>query len=522
MTKRNREPQQMGKTEQNSDDIEASDQDGIFDVKHLEADIKRHSIRGGAITLFAHGAKVFLMFGGLVVLARLLSPKDFGLLAMVTSITAFAVIFKDMGLSTATVQKSEINQGQISVLFWVNTCVGLITMFVVAAMAPVIARFYYEPRLTHITLVLSITFFLGGLSVQHQALLRRQMRFGVLALIQTISTAVSIATGIIIALCGAGYWALVFMPLVMSGTTAIGFLTTCRWRPGLPVRGSGVRPMLLFGGHITGSSIIHFFSRNLDKILIGRLCGDGMLGLYSESHKILNVPISNLRAPVNAVAIPALSRLQNDPDRYKRFYSQLLLVLALISMPVLAFLGVCAENVILVVLGDQWVEMSGIFRMLVVAGFMQAVAGTRGLVLISCGQTGRYLKWGIISSMISICAIAIGIPWGALGVATVLAFTRNLELIPSLWYSFRYTPVTIGTFFKSIWRSMAASIVMGAALFFFSFSFVSPNVFIQTFLSLLFGFVVFILAWFAIPGGAKELKRLYAFTSFLLPNRRNS
>ncbi len=512
----------MGNIERDPGDLASSDQDSFFDVKHLEADIKGHSIRGGALTLLAQGAKIFLMFAGMAVLWRLLSPKDFGLLGMVTSVTAFAVIFKDMGLSTATVQKSEVNHGQISVLFWVNTCIGLITMFVVAAMAPLISRFYYEPRLTHITLVLSITFFLGGLSIQHQALLRRQMRFGVLALIQISSMVVSIATGIILALCGAGYWALVFMQLAMSGTTAIGILTTCRWRPGLPVRGSGVRPMLRFGGHITGFSMIVFFSRNLDKILIGRFCGEGMLGLYTESHKILQVPITNLRTPMNSVAIPALSRLQNDPDRYKRFYSQLLLVLASVSMPLLAFLCVCSENVILLVLGDQWVEMNGIFKMLAVAGFMQAVAGTRGLVLISHGQTGRYLKWGIISGVITICAIAIGIPWGALGVATGMAFAWNITLVPSLWYCFRYTSVTTGTFFKGVWRPMAASIVMGAALFFFSFLIVSQSVFLQTFLSFLVGVLVFILVWVAIPGGVEELKKMYGFASYLIPKRSKS
>ncbi|MBN2295015.1 MAG: lipopolysaccharide biosynthesis protein, partial [Pirellulales bacterium] len=416
----------MEATEQNTAGLDASDQVDFFDVKHLEADIRGHSIRGGAVTLFAQGARVFLMFAGFVVLARLLSPKDFGLLAMVTSVTAFAVIFKDMGLSTATVQKSEINHGQISVLFWVNTCIGFLTMLVVAVIAPFISRFYGESRLTYITLVLSITFFLGGLSIQHQALLRRQMRFGTLASIQILSMLVSIISGIIFALCGAGYWALVFMQLAMSGTTTIGLMTFCRWRPGLPVRRSGVRSMLRFGGHITGFSIINYFSHNLDKILIGRFCGDGMLGLYSESYRIIYTPISNLRSPMTAVAIPALSRLQNDPDRYKRFYSQMLMVLALISIPVLVFLCACSENVILLVLGEQWVAMNWIFKMLAVAGLMQTTAGTRGLVLISCGQTGRYLKWGIIGSATTICAIAIGIPWGALGVATALAITWNL------------------------------------------------------------------------------------------------
>ena len=167
-------------------------------------------------------------------------------------------------------------------------------------------------------------------------------------------------------------------------------------------------------------------------------------------------------------------------------------------------------------------EMSGIFSMLAVAGFMQAVAGTRGLVLISHGQTGRYLKWGIMASTMSICAIAIGIPWGALGVATALAIMWNLNLIPSLWYCFRYTSVTTGTFFKGVWRPMAASIVMGAALFFFSFLIVSQSVFLQTFLSFLVGAVVFISVWVAIPGGVDELKRMYGFTSFLIPKRSKS
>ena len=234
---------------------EESLQNNFFDTEYLKTDLKGRSVRGGAVTMAAQGVTFFIRMGSTMVLARLLTPQDFGLIAMVTAVTGFVVMFKDMGLSMATVQKAEINHGQISTLFWINVVLSLGVMLVTAALAPAIAWFYGEPRLTWITLALAGAFVFGGLTVQHQALLRRSMRFGTLALIGIIGMLVGIVAAIIAAWYGAGYWALVIMQLSGAIAGAIAVWVACGWRPSLPVRCSGVREMLAFGGNLTGFNI---------------------------------------------------------------------------------------------------------------------------------------------------------------------------------------------------------------------------------------------------------------------------
>lgn len=261
----------------------AADPAEHFRIDHLKADLKGQSIRGGAITIGAQACKFVLQLGVNVVVTRLLTPQDYGLLAMVNSVTGIVHLFKDLGLSTATVQKAEINHGQISTLFWVNMALSATGALLTAAIAPVIAWFYGEPRLIGITLVLSLAIFLSGLTVQHSALLTRQMRFAALAIADITSILVAITTAIVLALYGAGYWALVLMQLALMITYVVAVWVMCSWRPGPPVRHSGVRSMLAFGGNVTGFSFLHYLAQNLDNVLIGRYAGAQQLGVYAKA-----------------------------------------------------------------------------------------------------------------------------------------------------------------------------------------------------------------------------------------------
>jgi len=480
-------------------------QDEYFDTSHLKADLKGRSVRGGAVTMAAQGAKFFLQIGSTVVLARLLTPQDFGLIAMVTAVTGFVVMFKDMGLSMATIQRAEINHGQISTLFWINVLLSLGIMLVTAALAPAIAWFYDEQRLTWITLALAGAFIFGGLTIQHQALLKRQMRFVTLALIQIISISAGILAAIIAAWQGMGYWALVIQQLAIAIANLIAVWVACGWRPDLPTRRSGIRGMLAFGSHITGFNVINYFARNSDNILIGRFCGSGTLGLYSKAYNLLLLPISQIRGPLNAVALPALSRIQDDPNRYKSYYTKLLLLISFISMPLTVFMSVCSKSFIPLLLGDQWLGASSIFQVLAIAAFIQPAASTRGLVLVTMGQSGRYLKFGLINGVLIVASFAIGIRWGAIGVALAYTIANFLILIPSLWYCFRLTPISVATFFKAIVRPVIASLTMAMVVQLgHRFVFGQPDIIIIS-ISLIIGLLTYLLTWTLLPGGLQLL-----------------
>ncbi len=300
----------------------------FFCTDHLKTELKQRSVRGGAVTLVAQAIKFVLRMGSTVVLARLLSPEDYGLIGMATVVIGFVQLFKDLGLSAATVQKSEINHQQVSTLFWINLIISFAIALLVIALAPLVARFYDEPLLRGITMALAITFIFGGLTVQHQALLQRQMRFAALAKIEIISMLVGVIVAVASAWYGLGYWALVHMQIATVITNAIAVWLSCSWRPGLPSQDSAIKSMLAFGGNLTGFRLVNYFSRNLDNLLIGRYWGSQQLGLYAKAYQLVLLPIEQINSPVNSVALPTLSSLQSEPEKYSKYYYKAILLRA--------------------------------------------------------------------------------------------------------------------------------------------------------------------------------------------------
>lgn len=448
----------------------------FFSTEHLKTDLKGRSVRGGAVTIAAQGIHFFLQMGSTIVLARLLTPQDYGLIAMVTAVTGFVAMFKDMGLSMATVQRAEVNHGQISTLFWINVLLSIGVMLVIAALAPAIAWFYGESRLLWITLALSCGFVFGGLTVQHQALLRRQMRFGALALIQITSMVAGIVTAIGAAWYGAGYWALVVMQLAAAIANAVAVWIVSGWRPSLPVRHTGVRDMLAFGGNLTGFNVVNYLGRNADNMLIGKFCGSGPLGLYSKAYGMLMLPIEQITAPISAVAVPALSRLQNDPETYRRYYYRAISTIAFITMPLIAVLAALSDEIIRIVLGTQWEDAAIIFNILAVTAFRQPVTSTTGWVLVSLGQTKRMMLWGLIAVPVTVLSFIIGLPWGPVGVATSYTLCTLFALaVPGLLFAFKYSPISLLGFFKAVWRPATVSVIMYASLELAKYYFASSN-----------------------------------------------
>jgi O-antigen/teichoic acid export membrane protein len=483
--------------------------DEFFGTEHITADLKYHSVRGGIATMATQFVKLCLQIGSVAVLARLLEIEDFGLVAMITAIIAFATIFKDIGLSTATIQTHDINHHQVSTLFWINAAIGFVIMLLIAACAPAIALFYGEPRLTTVTLVLATVFFIGGLGVQQQALLRRQMRFGILGVIEISSLTIGIGIAIISGLYGARYWALVLMQVATAISNTIGTWLVCKWRPGFLIKLSTIRSLLTFGGHLTGFNIVNYLARNMDKILIGRYWNSLVLGLYDRAYQIVLLPMASIRTPLLNVAIPALSRLQDDPGRYRNYYTRLISLLSMISMPLMVFCFFCSRSIILLIFGEKWIEANSIFKMLALVGFIEPVAGTRGSVLISLGQSARCLRWGILNSIAMITAFIIGIRWGALGVATCYAMAIYSILLPSLWYCFRFSPLNVGHFLSAVWRPVIASFVMGLAIF-SSLSFVTGQApIIKIIICSIIGFIVYMLMWLVLPDGLAWIREMY-------------
>jgi PST family polysaccharide transporter len=295
-----------------------------FMTDHLQADLGARTARAGAVTVVSHSIRFLITIAATAVMARLLRPSDYGLIGMVAFFTNFVAMFKDLGLSVATIQKTEVSRDQVSTLFWLNVAFSVGITVLTVALSPLVSWFYGDTRLMAVTIVTAMGFVLGGLTVQHEALLRRQMRFFSLVSIVLVSTVVGYAVGIFLAWRGFSYWSLVFSQLALLLTNTTGVWLVCGWRPGLPKRNSGVRSMIAFGRNFTGFSIINYFSRNLDSLLLGKVWGANELGLYNRAYQLMTLPIDQVNEPVTSVAIPALSRIKDEDQRYRQAYLRML------------------------------------------------------------------------------------------------------------------------------------------------------------------------------------------------------
>jgi O-antigen/teichoic acid export membrane protein len=403
---------------------------------------------------------------GTVVLARLLTPEDYGLIGMVVVVTGFIAIFKDMGLSLGTVQRSEVNHKQISTLFWINIAISAGVMVLTVLIAPLVARFYGDARLTSITIALAGTFLFSGLTIQHQALIQRQMRFGALVAIDIISLVGGLIAAVAAASRGAGYWALVINQLVLTFINAAGVWIVCGWRPGMPVRYSGVRPMLAIGGNFTAFSVINYFARNLDNALIGRFWGAYELGLYARAYQLLTLPIDQINWPATAVVVPVLSRLVDSPERYREAYLRILEKITMVTMPGVAFLIGTSDWLVALMLGPRWSGVSRIFMLLGVAGLVQPVTNSVGWLFTSQGDTRRMFHIGALLGVIAIVSIIAGLPWGAVGVALSYASVDLLIRGPLLfWLIGRRGPIRTGDFYRTMAPSFVAALGVLLSLF---------------------------------------------------------
>ena len=513
-----RDSAEVGKPPVTEETGDVAPEDGrwaeLFETRGLDVELKGRSVRGGAVTVGIQFAKLIVQTASTMILARLLSPSAYGLYAMVAVIIGFVQLFMDMGLSMATVQRPRITHNQVSALFWINVAVGTLLCLAMVAMAPFIAWFYHnEVRLIPLTMVVALSYVFGGLTVQHQALLRRQMRFTSLAVTEISALALANIVGVILAWVGMGYWALAFIPVCMTIFTAIGVWSLCPWRPGWPRRGAEIRSMLIFGGNMTGFNFMNYFARNFDNLLIGRVWGSDSLGLYNKAYQLMLLPLSQSAWPISRVAIPVLSRLQDDPPRYRKYYLEAITLIAFFIFPAAAFMVVMSDELILLFLGGQWVAAAPIFAVLGVSAAIQPIWASTGWIHVSVGRTDRMFKWGIVWSLGVVTAFMVGLPHGPIGVAICYTIATYLLLGPSISYAGRPIGLTFTALVIILWRAFIAALLAGGVCWFVCVR-MNPEWFLLIRLAL--GFVVMSAAYLGgvivLHGGARPIWRILALT----------
>jgi PST family polysaccharide transporter len=416
--------------------------DVYFEDHQESGDLGRRALRGGVVSVAMQYGNGVLQILAAVILARLLTPEDFGLVAIITVLTSFAPLLIDFGLGDATTQRAKITPSQISSLFWLTSAVGLAVAVVVAACSPLIAAIYRQPALEPIALSIAVTFVLWGASNQHLALLRRTLQFGRIARIQLFGSFAGIATAIVLAIGGYGYWALVARPIANAACVVVGAWLGCRWRPGLPAFDAEVKSMVRFGLHVVGFSVTYNVAKSVDRIALGLFYRPDQVGYYQNAVTLYESSIFQALAQVHTVGSAALSKLQSNVAALRQKYAAALSALAFFVMPAAAMLSVTAEDVTVILLGEKWRAAGSLLRILALRGIPQVIEGSQGWLHLSIGRADRWRNWGVVSLVVQIVAVLAGLPFGATGVAIACVVASILIAVPSASYAGH--PIGIG------------------------------------------------------------------------------
>lgn len=426
-------------------------------------DLKGKIVRGGVAKICAQGTSFILRTGSLMVLARLLDPKDFGLVGMVTVFTGVLNLFRDFGLSQATVQRMDVTEEQISTLFWINVLMGIVLGIILAVSAPFVAAFYREPRLVSVTLILATSFVFNGAGVQHLALLERQMRFTTLAAIDIISLGASTFIGIGLALVGFRYWALVASAISLPLIATLSLWVATGWVPGRPRLGLGLNSLMYFGGGLTLVNLIVYTAYNLEKVLLGRFWGAEALGVYGRAYQLNNIPTDNINSAFWGVAFSGLSRVRHDPDRFKSYFLKGYSLVLALTIPITLAAALFARDLIFVLLGPKWSEAARIFRLLAPTILIFALINPLAWLTFSLGMIGRNLKVVLVLTPVMVAGYFIGLPYGPKGVALAYSAAMVLWAVPHIAWCVHGTVVSLRDILLTASRPLISGL-MAAAL----------------------------------------------------------
>jgi PST family polysaccharide transporter len=428
-------------------------------------DLKGRTVRGALARLCAQLANFLLRVVSLIVLARLLSPKDFGLVGMVTAFTGVLTLFRDFGLSSAAIQHTTVTEEQISTLFWINILLGALLGLVSVVMAPAIASFYGEPRLYWVTAVLALGFLFNSAGVQHSALLQRQLRFTTLSIISVVSLLVGSAIAIGGAEAGYGYWALVGMSVTSTLTGTLGFWLTTAWVPRKPQRRVGIRSMMRFGGTLTLNGLVAYVAYNAEKVMIGRFWGADAIGIYGRAYQLVNIPTDTLNSAVGEVAFSALSRLQDDPIRLKSYFLKGFSLVLGLTLPSTLACALFADDLVFVFLGPKWKDTAAIVPLLAPTIAIFAIINPLGWLVYSVGLVARSLKIALVFAPVMITGCLIGLPYGPKGVALAYSAVMALWVIPLILWCVHGTVISLRDILLAVSRPLASCILAGGLAF---------------------------------------------------------
>lgn len=400
-----------------------------------------------------------------VVLARLLAPADFGLVAMVTTFSYLLINFGLNGLTEAVVQREDISNRLASTLFWLNIVCGIVLTFAFAAAGYLMAGFFHDPLVVHVAWGVSLTIVFTSASVMHLALLKRAMRFSVVSFNDIGGRVMSVAVSIALGLAGWGYWALVAGLVAQQFSIAVGAWILCRWVPERPRRVAGLGEMVKFALHTYGNFSVNYASRNTDNLLVGWRFSAEQLGFYKKAYDLFALSATQLVSSISVVVVSALSRVNRDMDQYKRYFFGAVTAMAFIGMGLGANLTLVGSDLIRVLLGAKWGPAGQIFTFFGPGVGVMILYYTHGWIHLSIGRPDRWFRWAIFEFFVTVALFLVALPYGPKGMAVAWTVSFWILTIPGIWYAGRPIGLKITPVLKIVWRYLAASLIASAATY---------------------------------------------------------
>ncbi len=438
-----------------------------------------------------------------IILIRLLSPKDFGLVAMVLVIGAFAMVLRNLGLNQAVIQSKENNENIISTAFWLQVCSGFLISIIIYLAAPYIASFYNEPLIKTIVVFFSIEFLIGTFGLIQFARVQKELNYRRLFYIDIFSNVLSGVTAIVMAMYGLNYWSLVAKSLIFTTTNTVLIWMISEWRPIFVLDFKITKRLFNYSLPVFGNQLLNYGVRNIDDLLIGKVLGQQALGLYNRSYSLMLMPLKNISRVIADVLFPSFSKIQDDPARIKQIYLKVINVVALITFPLMIGLYVLVEPFVLIVLGEQWLEIIPVIRILSILGMAQCIGMFNGVVFLSLGKTKALFKIEAFSKSFMILMIIIGVYYtrNIAGVALFYAIASGVAVFPAWYFMGKLIGTSILEIFSTLFSVTIIAILMGLFLVVINnFFFTDESTIITLLIQILLGvfFYVCLLAIFRI------------------------
>ncbi len=398
------------------------------------------------------------------VLARLLPPDAFGLIAIAALIIAFLQIFIQRGFSEALIQRLTLEPAHLDTAFWMNSAIAIFLMILTWATAPALATAFHQPSLARILPVLSLVLLFSALSQVQQAILERQLAFKAIAIRQLAATCISGIVGVGLAVLGYGIWSLVAQQVVQELVSMIVLWRVSSWRPQFLVSRSHSVELFKFGIHLLGFNFLNFWNSRADDLLIGYFLGAEALGYYSMAYRILGMLQQLLVQTSKQVALPTFSRLQHDLEQFRRAFYKATQLTSAIAFPIFLSITVLAPELIVLLLGQQWLPAIPVLQVLSLAGLFQSISFFKSSVFIAMGHPAWSLWLSCLSVVLNLIGFAIALRWGIVAVAAAFVIRGYLVFPIGQWAVSRLIRTPILTYLQQFITPLISALTMAGIM----------------------------------------------------------